>query len=203
MSFWEDCVRFGDELAKLVDAGVAVKDAAVTVGISRGRCYAILRATGRPVGATRAVRSVVDSAAVVAVFTATGSINQAAKANGISHGLARRLLVDRGLVSKDRQSYGKAQARVRFVELLEAGWSASRAAREVGVSERTARDWRDGIRKIGNTRVRADGTVIHYGDPGRYTQPMTMTARPCPAVISSRYLSLQGLRPAEWCTSRT
>jgi hypothetical protein len=50
VSFSEDCVRFGDELAKLVDAGVPVKDAAVAVGISPGRCYAILRATGRPVG---------------------------------------------------------------------------------------------------------------------------------------------------------
>ena len=80
MSFLEDCVRFGDELAKLVDAGVAVKEAAAAVGISRGRCYAILRATGR----ARSVRAMVDSSAVVAVFEATGSINQAAKVNGIS-----------------------------------------------------------------------------------------------------------------------
>ena len=126
MSFSEDCVRFGDELAKLVDAGVAVKDAAAAVGISRGRCYAILRATGRPAGRARSVRSVVDSSAVVAVFEATGSINQAAKANGISHGRARRVLVDGGVIGKGRQPRGKAQSRVRFIELLDAGWSAGR-----------------------------------------------------------------------------
>lgn len=191
MSFSEDCVRFGDELAKLVDAGVAVKDAAAAVGISRGRCYAILRATGRPAGRARSVRSVVDSSAVVAVFEATGSINQAAKANGISHGRARRVLVDGGVIGKGRQPRGKAQSRVWFLELIDAGWSASRAAREVGVHVRTARDWRDGIRKSGNTRVRADGAVVSYGYLGQYKQSMTMTARPEPPVISSRYLSVQ------------
>ena len=128
--------------------------------------------------------------AVVAVFEATGSINQAAKVNGISHARARRVLVERGVVNQGREPRGKAQARVRFLELIEAGWSASRAAREVGVHVRTARDWRDGIRKIGNTRVRADGAIVYYGDPEQYKHPMTMTAQPEPPVIS-RYLSLQ------------
>jgi len=203
VSFSEDCVRFGDELAKLVDAGVPVKDAAAAVGISPGRCYAILRATGRPAGRARAARSAVDSAAVVVAFEATGSINQAAKAHSISHSRARRLLVEKGVVNKARQPRGKAQPRARFLELLEAGWSASRAAREVGAHVRTARDWRDGIRKIGNTRVRADGTVIHYGDLKQYKQPMTTTARLCPPVISSRYLSLQDrLAIADGLTAR-
>jgi transposase-like protein len=69
--------------------------------------------------------------------------------------------------------------------------SVARAAREVGVHERTARDWRDGIRKIRNTRIRADGTVITYGDSGRYNQPVTMSVNAEPPVISSRYLSMQ------------
>jgi len=168
-----------------------VKDAAVGLGISRGRCYAILRATGRPVGRSCTAWRGVDSAAVVAVFKATGSVNQAAKANGVSHSRARRVLVEHGLVDKDRQPRGKAGARTRFAELLEAGWSASRAAREVGVSDRTARDWRDGVRKVGNTRIRADGTLIHYGDPERYKRPMTSTVSTAEPVISSRYLSLQ------------
>jgi len=56
---------------------------------------------------------------------------------------------------------------------------------------RTARDWRDGVRKVSNTRIRSDGTVITYGDGGRYNQPMTLTVGAEPPVISSRYLSLQ------------
>ena len=176
MSFSEDCVQFGDRLAKLVDAGATVREAGARLGISHQRCYAILRATGRPAGSTRAARRGVDPAAVVAVFDATGSVNAAATGCGISHASARRVRVDKGLISNDRQPYGKPQARARFLELLELGWSASRAPREVGVHIRTARDWRDGIRKIGNTRIRPDGTVIYYVDSARYTQPVTMPA---------------------------
>lgn len=194
MSFLEDCVRFGDRLAKLVDAGVSVKEAAARLGISRQRGYAILRATGRAVGSRRPDRSGVDTARVAAVFTETGSINQAAKAVAVSHATARRVLVEWGLVSQDRQPCGKAAARARFLELVEGGWSAARAAREVGVHVRTARDWRDGIRKIGNTRVRADGTVIQYGGSGRYTQSVndshSRSGAAQTAVISTRYLSL-------------
>ena len=153
MAFSEECVRFGDRLAKLVDAGVPVKDAAVSLGISRQRCYAILRAMGRPVGSPRSTLSEVDAEHVVAVFTATGSINQAAKANGISHGSARRLLVERAWSPRTANPMARPRPGRRFFELLESGWSVARAAREVGVNERTARDWRDGIRKIGNTRI--------------------------------------------------
>lgn len=191
MSFTEDCVRFGDQLATLVDAGVAVKDAATALGITRDRCYAILRAAGRPVGVSRGAWRRVDSAAVVAAFEATDSINLAARAHRISYGRVRRILVVEGLVDEGPRSCGKPEAKARFFELLAAGWSTSRAAREVGVHERTARDWRDGIRKVRNTRVRADGTVIHYGDPAPYKQPVTSTAKAEPPVISSRYLSLE------------
>ncbi len=190
MSFSEDCVQFGDLLAKLLDAGATVREAGERLGISHQRCYSILRATGRPAGSKRAARRGVDPAAVMAVFDATGSVSAAAKANGISHASARRVLVDKGLISNDRQPYGKQPARMRFLELLELGWSPSRAAREVGVHIRTARDWRDGIRKIGNTRIRPDGRVIHYADSTRYTQPVTITPHASAPVINSRYLLL-------------
>jgi IS30 family transposase/transposase-like protein len=190
VSFSEDCVRFGDRLATLVDAGASVEEAAEGLGISRQRGYSILGAIGRPVGSPRRDKSSVDVARVVSVFTVTGSINQAAKAAGVSHWLARRLLVAEGQVSSSRQPRGKAAARSRFFELLESGWSTARAAREVGVNERTARDWRDGICKIRNTRVLADGTVIDYTTGTRYTRPVNTTLAAAPAVISDRHLSL-------------
>ena len=194
MAFSEECVRFGDRLAKLVDAGVPVKDAAVALGISAQRCYAILRVMGRPVGSPRPTLSGVDPEQVVAVFTATGSINQAAKANGISHGSARRMLVDKGLVAKQRHVYGKPAARVRFVELLESGCSVSQAAGEVGVNVRTARDWRDGISKIGDTRIRSDGTVIDYSGSRRYIQSVKTTQSRSgpddPPATNRRHLSM-------------
>jgi IS30 family transposase len=194
VSFSEDCVRFGDRLAKLVAAGVPIKEAAASLEISPGRCYAILRATVRSAGPARSVARDVDVVQVAAVFTATGSVSQAAKACGVSHGLARRLLVARGLVSSVRQPVGKAEAKRRFFELLAAGWSATGAAREVGVHERTGRDWRTGARKVGNTRVLADGTVIDYTTGTRYTQPVkTENSRRAAAgvpVVNVRYLGL-------------
>jgi transposase, IS30 family len=168
-----------------------VKEAAVALGVSRQRCYGILRAIGRPMGSPRPTLDAVDVERVVSVFSTTGSINAAAKAAGISHCSVRKLLVAAGLVAAQRRPRGKAAARAQFLELVGQGWSTARAAREVGVHERTARDWREGIRESGNTRVRPDGTVIDYGSGRQYTQSVTITARSDPPAISSRYLSLQ------------
>jgi IS30 family transposase len=195
VSFSEDCVEFGDRLATLVDAGVAVRDAAQALGLSRDRCYAILRATGRPVGTPRPAAQVVDAVQAVAVFTATGSINRAAKVCGVSHDAARKVLVAHGLVTAAREPRGKAQAKQRFFELLAAGWPSAAAAREVGVHERTGDDWRSGIRKVRNTRVYPDGTVIDYDTGTRYTQPVnTPKSRnrraAAPPEVSDRYLGL-------------
>ncbi|CAJ1585365.1 IS30 family transposase [[Mycobacterium] wendilense] len=194
MSFSEDCVQFGDQLAKLVDAGVPVREAAESLGVSRQRAYAILSATGRPMGSPRPDVTGVDPARVAAVFAATGSVNAAAKAVGVAHSTARRMLVEAGLVDPARRTRGKTCEKARFFELLEEGWSSARAAREAGVNVRTARDWRAGIRKVGNTRVYSDGTVVDYASGTRYIQPVKSTAaeqRPASGQASaSRYLQL-------------
>ena len=191
MSFSEDCVRFGDRLRDLVEAGVAVKDAAAALGMSGHRCYAILRATGHPMGASRPGRGRVDRERIVVVFTATGSIKAAATASGISASAARRVLVAEGLVDEARRQRDKVAAKRRFLELVGSGWSARRAAREVGVNERTGRDWRDGIRKGRNTRIHPDGTVVDYTTGSRYTSAVITTPRDVFRPISDRYLSLQ------------
>ena len=192
MSFSEDCVRFGDRLRDLVEAGVAVKDAAAALGMSGHRCYAILRATGHPMGAPRRRRGRVDRGRIVVVFTATGSIKAAATASGISASAARRVLVAEGLVDEARRQRDKVAAKRRFLELVGSGWSARRAAREVGVNERTGRDWRDGIRKGRNTRIHPDGTVIDYTTGTRYTRPVEPLTPADGAELPSndRYLSL-------------
>jgi transposase, IS30 family len=194
VSFFEDCVRFGDQLAKLVDAGVPVREAAQSLGVSRQRAYAILRATGRPMGSPRPDVTGVDRARLAAVFIEKGSVDAAAKAVGVAHSTARRMLVEEGLVDRARRVRGKAAERARFVELLEAGWSSARAAREVGVNVRTARDWRKGVRRVGNTRVYSDGTVVDYASGTRYIQPVTSTAadRRCASgqASANRYLKL-------------
>ncbi|MEE2059536.1 helix-turn-helix domain-containing protein, partial [Rhodococcus artemisiae] len=146
-------------------------EAAVAIGLPRQRCYAILRAIGRPVGKPRSRIGGPDPRLIVTVYERTGSINQAAKASGVAHSVARRVLVDEGLVSREKiPPKGKPEAKRRCLELIAAGWSARRAAREVGVNERTARDWRRGIRHSGsgNRRVHPDGRVVDYNRRSDY-----------------------------------
>ncbi len=126
-------------------------------------------------------------AEVVEEFTRTGSINRAAITSGLSHDAARRILVGEGIVPSKRLGVGKREAKARFLELIEQGWSSTRASREVGVHPRTGRDWRRGVRKTGNTRVYPDGTVVDSVTGTRYVKSMTPSAD---AVISKRYLSL-------------
>ncbi|SMX96386.1 hypothetical protein BI49514_02830 [Brevibacterium iodinum ATCC 49514] len=122
MSFQEDCARFGDELARLVDAGMPVKEAAVVIGIPRQRCYAILRAINRPAGKPRDKNAILDHALIVSTFAPTGSISRAAKASRVAHSVARRILVDAGLVPAEKlKRAGKPEAKRKFLELIDAG----------------------------------------------------------------------------------
>lgn len=174
MSFTEDCDRFGDQLARLIDAGIPVKEAAAAFGLPRQRCYAILRAIGRPAGRSRGRAGTADPALIVSVYNETGSITRAAKASKVAHSVARRILVDEGLVRTGKISpKGKPEAKRRCLELIAAGWSARRAAREVGVNERTARDWRQGIRRSNSKRIHPDGRVVDYHHGTVYTQSVT------------------------------
>jgi IS30 family transposase len=186
MSFSEDLERYGVDLLRMVDAGLSGAVASHQLGLSESRGYAILRALGRGKGSRRRP-SPEQQAQIVEVFTETGSITRAAKAVGMSHGAARRVLVDTGLVAKGTTPRGKADAKARFLELIAAGWSVSRAAAEVGVHRRTCQDWARGIRKVGDSRIHPDGLVIDYVAGTRYIKPMTPSVD---AVISERFLSI-------------
>ena len=74
--------------------------------------------------------------------------------------------------------------RVRFLELLDAGMRPLEASREVGVNERTGRDWAQGIVKSNNRRWTFDGvlvwSVLGRAEPAREER-----------VISARFLSVE------------
>jgi len=188
MSFSEDFDLHRDALLRMVDAGVPVATAAVALGISVGRAYAVLRACGRGSGSTRTTITAEHHEQVRTVFAWSGSINRAAIECGLSHSAARRILVVAGLVGAGVAPRGKPEAKARFLELVAQGWSATRAAREVGVNERTAWDWRRGVRKANNKRTYPNGVVVDSGTGTRYIKSMTKSAD---AVISDRYLSLE------------
>ncbi|RZU22167.1 IS30 family transposase [Kribbella rubisoli] len=144
--------------------------------MSRARAYRLLRESGRRVGRARTSISGEMRERVVGEFGVSGSVNRAAKAAGLSHGAARRILVAAGLVQADRGPAGRPGAKDRFLQLVEEGWSIARASVEVGVNPRTGRDWRRGIRRVGNTRVHPDGTVVDYTAGTRYSTGVATTS---------------------------
>jgi IS30 family transposase/molybdenum-dependent DNA-binding transcriptional regulator ModE len=191
VSFSEDVARLGDQLAGLVGSGVAVAEAAAVLGITRQRCYAILRARGVGLGKPKRVIGPAEESLVLQVFGDTGSVNQAAKAAGVAFSVARRILVTEGLFGAVPRSHGKPEAKRRFLELIAAGWSMKEAAAEVGVHYRTAKDWRAGIRRSGHLRIRPDGVVVNYRPGDGYKHAVINTGGAAAAPISHRYLSLQ------------
>ena len=74
-------------------------------------------------------------------------------------------------------------ARIRFLELLNRGMTSLQASREVGVNERTGRDWAKGIFKSAGRRYASDGSLI-WAPATRPRVP------PEERVISARYLSI-------------
>jgi len=182
VSFSEECAR----LLRLVDGGVPVPRAAAEVGISKDRAYELLRDAGRGRGPKTRITEE-HRRVVVAEYERTGSINRAAIRSGLSHNAARGILVTAGVVPAAPAVVGKPDAKRRFLELIEQGWTARRAAREVGVHRRTGQDWARGIRKNRNKRFYPDGVVADYDTGTRYIKPMTPSVD---AVISDRYLSL-------------
>jgi len=74
--------------------------------------------------------------------------------------------------------------RVRFLELLDSGMRPLEASREVGVNERTGRDWAKGIVKSNNRRYTFDGVLV-WSVPGRPKPPREER------VISARFLSVE------------
>ncbi len=126
---------------------------------------------------------------VQAAFAFGGSVAAAARAAGLSQSAARRILVASGQISAEAAPRGKGVARIRFFELLAQGHSSARAAREVGVNERTAKDWRRGVKRSGNTRTYPNGLVVDSGNRTRYFKAVDTKSTPEPDV-AGRHLSL-------------
>ncbi|MCW2793989.1 MAG: family transposase [Nocardioides sp.] len=69
--------------------------------------------------------------------------------------------------------------RERYLSLLQEGMTNAQACVLVGINVRTGRDWRRGIRMVGNRRFTADGRAVDGGEPLRSGRE-----------ISARFLSL-------------
>ena len=104
-------------------------------------------------------------ALMVAVFEREGSIGAVARAVGCAHSTARRHLVRAGLVPAEPLPLGKPDEREQFDALIAQGVHSSVAARRVGVTVDTGRQWIRGIRKSHGRKIYPDGRVT--GPPAK------------------------------------
>ena len=197
MSFHGKSSDTGNRLAALVDNGVPVSEAAAALGISRAHAYAVLRKKGLAMSRGRQWNRPVDPDLIKRVFVDTGSVNQAAKRAEVAFSVARRVLVAEGMFTA-APTRGKSEAQAKYLQLIEQGWSNRAACAAVGVNERTGKDWKAGIRRSGQRRVRPDGVVVDYRRRTRYkiaVSKINISRRRerhfGPASAGERYLSMQ------------
>ncbi len=91
-----------------------------------------------------------------------GSISGAARTVGVNPATAFAWARQAGMRGQGKPGRAGHPGRAEYDRLRAAGMRWRDAAAQVGVHERTARDWNRGIRKIGNARLHADGRRIDY-----------------------------------------
>lgn len=91
-----------------------------------------------------------------------GSVTAAARAVGVNRNTAFSWARKAGVRGLGKPRRAGHPGREEYERLRAAGVRRRDAAAQVGVHERTAQDWDQGIRQIGHSRLRADGLLIDY-----------------------------------------
>lgn len=91
-----------------------------------------------------------------------GSVSGAARVVGVNRATAFGWARKAGVRGRGKTGTSGHPGRAEYDRLRACGVRRRDAAAQVGVHERTARDWDRGIRKIGNARLHADGRRIDY-----------------------------------------
>lgn len=91
-----------------------------------------------------------------------GNISVAARAVGVSRDTAFGWARKAGIRGRGKSGTGGHPRRAEYDELRASGVARRVAAAQVGVNERTARDWDKGIRKSNNARLLPDGRRVDY-----------------------------------------
>jgi transposase, IS30 family len=91
-----------------------------------------------------------------------GSISGAARVVGVNRATASGWARKVGVRGRGKTGTAGHPGRAEYDRLRASGVRRRDAAAQVGVHERTARDWDRGIRKIGDARLHSDGRRIDY-----------------------------------------
>jgi IS30 family transposase len=109
-----------------------------------------------------------------------GSVTGAALAVVVNRHTAAAWARKAGVRGRGKPGAGGHPGRAEYERLRAAGVRRRDAAAQVGVHERTARDWDRGIRQIGHTRLHPDGRRIDYN-----TGVTTIVAVPSQASLAA------------------
>lgn len=119
-----------------------------------------------------------------------GSITVAAREVGVNRNTAYGWARKAGIRGRGSSSQGPHPRKDEYFQLRAAGLSRREAVAIVGVHERTAQEWDQGIKHTGNTRTYPDGRRVDYN-----TGMTTVVAGPAlPALeaqLDPRFLTLQ------------
>lgn len=112
-----------------------------------------------------------------------GSVSGAARAVGANRHTAAVWARKAGVRGRGKPGMSGHPGRAQYDRLRAAGVRRADAAAQVGVHERTARDWDRSIRKIGNARLHPDGRRIDY--KSGVTTPVTASSKPSLAAVEA------------------
>ena len=99
-----------------------------------------------------------EKARFLEAFERLGKVSLAAREVGLHPASCYQWLIDVGI---DAKKYSRAR-RAEYFRLRESGVARADAARQTGLSLRTAIDWDQGIQHANNRRVYPDGRILDY-----------------------------------------
>jgi IS30 family transposase len=119
-----------------------------------------------------------------------GNVSAAARAVGVSRDTAFGWARKAGIRGRGKSGTGGHPRRGEYDRLRSAGVRRREAASQVGVNERTARDWDHGVRKIGDARIHPDGRRIDYKTGVTTHIAISVAFLDVEAVLHPRFLTV-------------
>jgi IS30 family transposase/transposase len=120
----------------------------------------------------------------------SGNVSAAARAVGVNRNTAYGWARQVGVRGRGKTGTSGHPGRERYDALRAGGVSRREAASQVGVHERTARDWDRGVRKIGNARLHPDGRRIDYKTGVISINACAPSVAAVEAVLHPRFLTV-------------
>lgn len=186
-----------EEFFRLLDRGGTIRAVAAELGVSVDSCYRWRREAGvsTPRGKSRSYTAE-DKAEFFKRLKASGNVAQVAKELGFVRVTCYKWAHQAGIFTGTDTRAKRAQ----FKALRAAGVPRGKAAKQIGVDQRSAQDWDKDIKQFTGGRIYPDGRIIRYRQSAilktvknprnAYTRGAPVDVERLEISIDSRFLSL-------------